>query len=100
MSVGPVASGWSGSTRRSRLPVDWPARRHAVMQRDHWQCRIRGPQCVVLAAEVDHINRGDDHDTVNLRAVCVPCHRAKTAAEGNSAKPRRVRPITKHPGEA
>ncbi len=29
---------------------------------------------------------GDDHRLTNLAAICDPCHRAKSSAEGNAAR--------------
>jgi 5-methylcytosine-specific restriction enzyme A len=93
---------WDGSTRRSRLPSDWTARRRRVLARDKW-CRACGHN---LAAEVDHVIAGDDHNIENLAGVCVPCHARKSASEGAAAsgKSRRAiaaarkRPQEPHPG--
>lgn len=87
-----------GHRRQSRLPDDWSKRREEVLRRDNWQCRIRGPRCVVLATDVDHIERGDDHATSNLQASCRPCHADKTSVEGNE-RWAAIRAKTRHPGE-
>jgi 5-methylcytosine-specific restriction enzyme A len=76
---------WSGSDRRDRLPADWAERRGAVLARDGGRCRIALPGCIGTAVEVDHIVPGDDHELINLRAACVPCHRIKSASEGGAA---------------
>ena len=92
---------WATSTRRRRLPKDWPNRRRQVLDRDRHRCRINGPNCTVEATEVDHIVNNDDHELANLQAVCSPCHKAKTRAEAQAAKaaaPRRTRPAEPHPG--
>jgi 5-methylcytosine-specific restriction protein A len=93
---------WAGSTRRSRLPSDWPKIRHRILTRDHGLCQIATPGlCIGTATDVDHILRGDDHTDANLRAACSPCHKAKSAAEGvqaRAARPTRTRPTEKHPG--
>nr|WP_232785857.1 HNH endonuclease [Mycobacteroides chelonae] len=55
-----------------------------------------------MATEVDHIRRGDDHSTGNLRAACTWCHGRKSSAEGVSRKRElralRKRPTDRHPG--
>ena len=89
-------AGWTGSTRRSRLPADWAQRRAAVLTRDPI-CR----HChQAPATEADHIKAGDDHRLTNLQGLCLPCHLIKSSAEGHAARyahPRR-RPTEPHPG--
>lgn len=94
---------WAGSTRRARLPKDWPARREATQQRAGGRCEgisLRGEprwhtdECNGIGAECDHDKRGDDHDLGNLRWLSVPCHKRKTQAE----RPQRKRPAPTHPG--
>ncbi|MFJ5923866.1 HNH endonuclease [Kitasatospora sp. NPDC092948] len=90
---------WSTSTRRGRLPADWPAIRQRILRRDRHTCY----RCGGRAREVDHIRRGDDHSDTNLAAICTPCHRAKSSSEGGSAtrrayRPTRRRPPERHPG--
>lgn len=90
---------WEGSTRRARLPADWPQRVAAVKRRDRGICYVCGEPG---ADQVDHIRRGDDHSLGNLGSIHDdPCHRAKTAreaAEARAARPRRQRPSEPHPG--
>ncbi len=85
-----MAGGWAGSTRRERLPDDWPQRVTAVMQRDEYRCtHLRsdnGRRCGARATDVDHLQRGDDHRLANLAAKCAFHHRRKTAGEGNAAR--------------
>lgn len=73
---------WAGSTRRSRLPPDWNRTRRRILRRD--------PTCKVCtlrpSTQVDHVERGDDHRDANLQGICDPCHRAKSASEGNAAR--------------
>lgn len=79
---------WQGSTRRSRLPADWSRIRARILRRDRGRCYI----CHGPASEVDHIESGDDHGPSNLAAICVPCHRRKSAQEGARARHRRPPP--------
>lgn len=65
--------------------ADWRKTRAAVLKRDQWRCQARLQGCAGAAAEVDHIRPiadGGTHDPANLRAICRPCHRHKTATEG------------------
>ena len=84
---------WSGSTRRARLPKDWPQRRRIVLERDPF-CRIRTHCTGAPSTEVDHIRAGDDHNYANLQGACQPCHRHKTATERPTAR----RADEPHPG--
>ena len=95
---------WQGSTRRSRLPSNWPVLRRRVLQRDGYLCQVRfseGQLCGQPATDVDHIEPGDDHSLANLRALCGWCHARKSASEGGTAAAlRRVRtdrPKQRHP---
>lgn len=92
-------SGWAGSTRRSRLPADWAARRRRVLIRDRGVCHRCGKRG---ATEVDHVEPGDDHRISNLAAIHTSCHRTKSASEGGKAasrdRPPRRRPTEQHPG--
>lgn len=95
------AAAWQGSTRRSRLPHDWATRRVRVLRRDGYKCQARnamGTPCLAPAGEVDHITPGDDHDLENLQAMCKRCHARKSSAEGNAARPKRLRVPEAHPG--
>ncbi|GAA4981328.1 hypothetical protein GCM10023317_05160 [Actinopolymorpha pittospori] len=94
---------WEGSTRRARLPDDWPVRRLRVLRRDGYRCQVRdelGVLCGEPGNEVDHISPGDDHGYDNLQTICRWHHGRKTAAEGNAARRRvsRARPAESHPG--
>lgn len=97
---------WRGSTRSSRLPKDWPARRAEADRRNprrvcHW-CGLPGGD------ELDHIIPGDDHRPENLdwihgwrtveSGVSVRnCHGEKSSAEGAAARPSVNRPPETHP---
>ena len=99
-------TGWVGSTRRRRLPPDWPAIRSRVLKRDGHACRWvldGGRLCGAPASDVDHVRRGDDHRDENLRSLCTYHHRRKTGQEGNAARVKRPtirRPAERHPGLA
>ena len=97
-------SGWSGSTRRARLPSDWPKRRARVKARAKGMCeaKVHEPECSGEGAECDHIVHGDDHSLSNLQWLSGPCHKAKTLAEaGDALRGRRDAaklPTERHPG--
>ena len=78
---------WVGSTRKARLPKDWPTRRLIVLKRDKGICHLCGEPG---ADTVDHIIQGDNHNLNNLAPVhdrTPPhCHRYKTTQEANEAK--------------
>lgn len=74
-------------SRRSRTVYDHPAWRTvrpAVLARDGHLCQIRGPHCVGVANEVDHIVPlevgGAPYDPRNLRAACKPCNSGRRPA--------------------
>lgn len=86
---------WANSTRRSRLPADWPKRRATVLKRDERICHIcHQPD----ATEVDHIRPGDDHSLANLAPAHKVCHQRKTIAERPKPNGRRRREVEPHPG--
>lgn len=97
-----MPGGWVGSTRRARLPKNW---RSEIRPAAH----ARNPRHIChLCGEpggdaLDHIVivPGDDHSLDNLDWVHdeVPphCHRYKSSAEGNAARPRLHRPPDVHP---
>lgn len=95
---------WVGSTRRSRLPKNWPSLRRRVLHRDNHVCQTRfseGQLCGREATDVDHITPGDDHSMANLQALCSWCHARKSASEGGRAaalaRVRTERPKQTHP---
>lgn len=94
---------WRSSTRRARLPTDWPARRRRILIRDQHRCQLDYPGiCAERATDVDHIIAGDNHDDHNLQAACDPCHQHKSSREGVHARAdraaQRLRPPRRHPG--
>lgn len=94
---------WEGSTRRQRLPKDWPKIRRRIIRRDK-TCRwllSDDTVCGAQGTDVDHIIPGDDHSDSNLQLLCQWHHRRKSASEGGTAAARtRVRtdrPKPTHP---
>lgn len=77
-----MSGAWSNSKRRKELPPDWPSITRQVLRED--------PTCYVChfnaSVQVDHIARGNDHSRGNLAGICVPCHKRKSAKEGNEAR--------------
>jgi 5-methylcytosine-specific restriction enzyme A len=94
---------WEHSTRKARLPADWPTLRQLVKRRAKGICEhttADGVRCKTYGTDCDHITAGDDHRLVNLQWLCAYHHRAKSSAEGNAARPRERRPTEQHPGLA
>lgn len=97
---------WQGSTRRDRLPADWPQKRARALKLNpkrvcHW-CGLEG------GTTLDHKIRGDDHSQENLDWIHDRqdvtagrsrrnCHGEKTGAEGAAARVRLHRPAEQHP---
>lgn len=86
---------WQGSTRRSRLPTNWPTLRADTERRADGRCeatrigRPHHPACTGLGSECDHIQQGDNHSLDNLAWLSGPCHAAKTAQESRERNRRR-----------
>jgi 5-methylcytosine-specific restriction endonuclease McrA len=66
------------------MPPGWERLRRAVLNRDGGRCQL----CGEPATDVDHVvsraDRGGE-DMANLRALCAPCHRKRSAAQGGRA---------------
>jgi 5-methylcytosine-specific restriction protein A len=92
---------WATSTRRSRLPADWTARRNATRYAAGNQCEwiTADGRCPADGMECDHITPGDDHALTNLQWLCHAHHTMKTQAEAQAARPRRRRSPEPHPGQ-
>jgi len=95
---------WSNSTRRERLPSNWPQLVREVKHRAQGRCEATHhvDACNGKGQEVDHRTQGDDHALPNLQLLSRQCHAAKTRAE-NAARNRlhatlRRRPTEPHPG--
>lgn len=56
----------------------WRRLRLVILERDGYQCQIRGPRCEGKATDVDHIipiaDGGPEFEETNLRAACHPCN--------------------------
>lgn len=91
---------WRDSTRKARLPPDWPRIRARILKRDGHRCTWvdHGTRCTTPATDVDHVIAGDDHRDANLRSLCQPHHRAKSSSEGHASRKPRKRQQPKHPG--
>lgn len=71
----PRRDAWAfDSTTRQRL-------RALVLERDGFRCQIRGPACLGVADQVDHIVPralgGPLWDPANLRAACHRCNASR-----------------------
>jgi 5-methylcytosine-specific restriction endonuclease McrA len=95
---------WAGSTRKSRLPVDWERLRAVVLQRCSFRCEWNedGSRCPYPATDVDHITPGDDHSLANLQGLCAAHHLTKTGREAKAVQLKRKKlerlPEEKQPG--
>jgi 5-methylcytosine-specific restriction protein A len=89
-----VNGGWKGSTRKSRLPPNWPQIRLRIGERDRWRCQWRLPSgfiCGKHANQIDHKIPGDDHSDENLQCLCEEHHTLKSSSEGARAKWARIK---------
>ncbi len=92
-----MSGGWSDSKRRKELPGDWPTISRQVL-REEPTCYVCG---LNASKQVDHKQRGNDHRRVNLGGICIPCHKVKSAKEGNDARrpqQKEARRTLPHPG--
>lgn len=96
-----MSGNWQGSTRRARLPADWPAIRTRIIARDGGVCQLPDPGtgliCGAPGTDVDHRRRGDDHRDTNLWLLCTAHHGRKSAAEGGNSFTPLHRPPDVHP---
>lgn len=79
--------------------------RERILERDNYRCQIKGPRCLGVATEVDHIDNTRNENywrDRNKRAVCSPCHKAETQREAAEARVKRAArglfPTERHPG--
>lgn len=71
---------------------EWDKLRLSILERDMYLCQVCAPQGRVSPARtVDHVipkAEGGTDDPGNLRAICDPCHKAKTQAEASRGRRR------------
>lgn len=80
---------WDTSNRKAELPYDWAARRIRVLRRDGYKCQAldsQGIMCGHAANQVDHKERGNNHDEDNLQSLCRWHHARKSSQEGAEAR--------------
>lgn len=85
---------WAETSRRSvtvrGYGWQWEKTRKRILSRDRHLCQeCQRNDRVTLATDVDHItpkSQGGGDEDSNLQALCTPCHRTKTAREGNARK--------------
>lgn len=82
------------SDRRYRTSA-WQRLRKAVLQRDGYECRIRGPRCTGAASTVHHILPSSQYPDLffspdNLAASCARCNYSGGGQIGADNRRRRV----------
>lgn len=90
---------WATSTRKARLPRDWPARVAKVKARAKGRCQATAhvAECDGQGAQCDHVHQGDDHSLTNLQWLSDPCHAAKTRLDNGYSAAVKA-PVEDHPG--
>ena len=95
----------SGGTRQ--VSPEFRRNRPLVLERDKRICQLTWRGCINVATEVDHkrnFARGGKDSMDNLQAVCVECHKRKTAVEARASREKAKRDakhpdsLRKHPG--
>lgn len=93
------------SSRTAPLPKNWASLRRKVLKRDGYVCTWdlgHGVLCGQPATDVDHIGDPADHSLQNLRSLCSPHHRRRSASQGaKAAQAKRIprkRAEEPHPG--
>jgi 5-methylcytosine-specific restriction endonuclease McrA len=98
-----MSGGWANSTGHARTSsAEWKRTRARILERDGRICYLcAGPDADTVEHKVPVHQGGTDEDG-NLAAVHdrnpPHCHRSKTSAEGNAARPRQRRAVEPHPG--
>ncbi|SFD14156.1 HNH endonuclease [Streptomyces aidingensis] len=91
------------SRRTHPRPQGWKTLRQEILNRDQHRCTWidDGQRCTARGTDVDHIGNPNDHTPDNLRTLCGPHHRRRTALQARAARgetPPRKRPRDPHPG--
>lgn len=96
--------GWQGEpTASSKVTgtTQWQELRVKVLERDRYQCQIRGETCTGHATHVDKIQAaahgGDPFNRRNLQAACANCNSQKGRQEAAATR-RDLRLSAHHPG--
>ena len=80
----------------------WHRVRAIVLARDGHACQLRLSVCIGTATQVDHSHAvahgGATLDPDQCIAVCVPCHKVKTAQDAAAGRASERRPTEAHPG--
>lgn len=85
---------WSKTSRHQRgYGWEWEKARRRTLKRDNGLCQpCLKANRITQASQVDHIKpkaKGGTDDEENLQAICVDCHKIKTAEdEGKTLTPR------------
>jgi 5-methylcytosine-specific restriction protein A len=79
-----------GSRHQRGYGSEWDKQRRRVLERDNYLCQVCMKKgWISRARQVDHVLPkafGGSDDDDNLQSICVPCHKAKTALEGNMGR--------------
>ncbi|HEY8604713.1 HNH endonuclease signature motif containing protein [Tsuneonella suprasediminis] len=85
--------GWSATTRGTRAQRGygwaWEKLRARILKAEPLCRACRKEGRATVATTVDHItpkHKGGTDDEENLQSLCDPCHKAKTAAEGQASR--------------
>lgn len=80
---------WNTSTRRTRLPKDWPDIRKRIKARADGICEHRdhrGVRCTQPGTECHHLGADTDHRDHMLQWICTPHHKTITQAQARAAQ--------------
>ena len=93
---------WDERTQSSRVTgtTAWKQLRLRVLERDNYECQIKGFNCFGRANQVDHkrnTQAGGTNTIDNLQAACSACNMRKAQAESVTARNTNRRQA-QHPG--